>query len=135
MSIELYNQTISLCADIEKAMAISVQSDNPAEISHHISHLTPYLSNCSLLVSNAVEIFDKEKENAAIEAMENAKVYSAKQDIQKRWLEGRLSKYNALHTRAVSVEKNLRTSIEALRSLLSYNKELANLEKFGGGGR
>lgn len=84
-------------------------------------------------MSTATAVHSWAKGEAAAEAMDKEKVYSAKADVQRKWFSGRLAKYDAFYSRVETLEKALRQQIEGLRSLLSYNKEMANLEKFGGG--
>lgn len=140
MSIELspeqlkvYNATITLCLSIEKEMLTTVQPDNASEVQAQLANLLPYLSNCSVMMSTATAVHSWAKGEAAAEAMDKEKVYSAKADVQRKWFSGRLAKYDAFYSRVETLEKALRQQIEGLRSLLSYNKEMANLEKFGGG--
>lgn len=131
--IEKVNNIKKLCAEIAGAMATTVQPDNVMEVSAQLSNLLPYLSNLPLLKADATEIYDKAKGKAAIEALDNPKLLGAKQDIQKRWFEGQLFAENALYAQVESTEKNLRSQIEGLRTLVSLGKEQMNLEKYGGG--
>jgi len=140
MSIELskeqqgvYDRTFKLVLDIEKEMNTSVQPDNPHEIQQHMINLLPYLSNTPLMMATATAVYEWAKGQAALEAMENDRVYNAKAEIQRRWFSERLAKYEAFYVRVETLEKALRQQIEALRSLLSFSKEQMNLEKFGGG--
>ena len=128
------NNIKKLCAEIAGAMAVTVQPDNVHEVSQQLSNLLPYLSNLPLLKADVTELYDKAKGNAAIEALDNPKLLNAKQDIQKRWFEGQLAAENALFSQVESTEKNLRSQIEGLRTLVSLGKEQMNLERFGGGG-
>lgn len=131
--IEKINNIKKLCAEISGAMATTVQPDNVHEVAQQLSNLLPYLSNLPLLMADATEIYDTAKGNAAIEALANSTLLGAKQDIQKRWFEGKLAKENSLFALVESTEKNLRSQIEGLRTLISLGKEQMNYEKFGGG--
>ena len=130
---EVYNKTFNLVSEIEKELNTTVQPDNAPEVQQQLAQLLPYLSNTPLMMATATAVYEWAKGQAALEAMENDRVYNAKAEIQRRWFSERLARYSAFYVRVETLEKALRQQIEALRSLLSFNKEMANLEKFGGG--
>lgn len=138
MTIELneeqtrhYNNVIKLCCDIEKEMHTTIDPTMPEQVQDQLSKLLPYLSNLSNMVSVSTAIYDWARGMVADEIMKDAiKFEDMKSSVVTIFMQGRLAKYNALYARVESVSKNLRSSVEGLRSLLSYEKELANLNKF-----
>lgn len=131
---DLYNKVIKLCCDIEKEMHTSVDPTIPEQVQNQLSNLLPYLANLSDMVSVATAIYDWAKGKVADEIINNQTILDAKQGIQKNFIEGRLAKYNALYARVESVSKNLRSSVDGLRTLLSYEKELARIHQQQGVG-
>lgn len=128
---KLYNNVVALCCDIEKEMATTVDPTVPEQVQQQLSVLLPYLSNLSNMVSVATAVFDWAKGEVADEIMKNpVKFEDMKQSVISLFCQGRLAKYSALYERVESVSKNLRTSVEGLRSMLSYEKELVNMNKF-----
>lgn len=124
-----YNSVIKLCCDIEKEMHNTVEASDPVQIQNQLSNLLPYLSNLSDMVSIATAIYDWAKGKVADEIISNDSLMEAKQNILSNFIQGRLAKYNALYQRVESVSKNLRSSVDGLRSLLSYEKELARINQ------
>lgn len=121
---DIYNNVVKLCCDIEADMNTSIEASEPAQIEEQLSNLLPYLSNLSDMISKATAIYDWAKGEVAKEIIADAKLMDTKQNILNTFIQGRLAKYNALYKRVESVEKNLRSNIEGLRSMLSYEKEL-----------
>lgn len=136
MTIELneeqtkrYNGVIQLCCNIEKEMHVTVDPTIPEQVQQQLSNLLPYLSNLSDMVSISTAIYDWAKGKVADEIIGNSLLLEAKQGIQSNFIQGRLAKYNALYSRVESISKNLRSSVDGLRSLLSYEKELARINQ------
>lgn len=123
---EIYDQTIKLCCDIEKQLATSIEPSEPTQISAQLENLRPYLANCSTLISNATAIFDWARGRVMDDIISEDKLLDCKQEILKNYIAGKLARYSALYARCESLEKNLRSSVEGLRSMLSYQKELIN---------
>lgn len=133
MSIELnkeqkaiYDNTIALCCDIEKALATTIEPTEPTQISAQLENLRPYLANCSTLIGNATAIYDWARGRVMYDIISEDKLLDCKQEILKNYIAGKLARYSALYARCESLEKNLRSSVEGLRSMLSYQKELIN---------
>jgi hypothetical protein len=127
----LYNNVIKLCGDIEKEMKTTIDPTIPEQVQDQLSKLLPYLSNLSNMVSVATAIYDWARGRVADEIMKNPNRFDdAKASVVTLHVQGRLAKYNALYARVESVSKNLRSSVEGLRSMLSYEKELINMNKF-----
>lgn len=120
----IYNSIVRLCCDIEGEMQNTIESNNPVEVQEQLSNLLPYLANLSDMISKATAIYDWSKGEVVKEILTKDKLMEAKQNIISNYIQGRLAKYNALYQRVESVEKNLRSNIEGLRSILSYQKEL-----------
>lgn len=121
---KIYDLIVKLCCDIEGEMQSTIESNNPVEVQEQLSNLLPYLANLSDMISKATAIYDWSKGEVVKEILAKDKLMEAKQNIISNYIQGRLAKYNALYQRVESVEKNLRSNIEGLRSILSYQKEL-----------
>lgn len=121
---KIYDDTIRLCCDIEKALSTTIEPTEPTQISTQLENLRPYLANCSTLISNATAIYDWAKGKVMDDIIEQDKLLECKQEILKNYIAGKLARYSALYARCESLEKNLRSSIEGLRSMLSFQKEL-----------
>ena len=80
--------------------------------------------------ATATAIFDWAKGEVVQEVLNSPQLTEAKQTVVSHHIQGRLAKYNALYERVQSIEKNLRSSVEGLRSLLSYEKENIRENKF-----
>lgn len=124
---QIFDNVNNLCKEIEKAMGVTIEPTNPEEIKSALENLRPYLANCSTMTAQASGLYAMMKGELVEDIMLNEKVMQLKSDLQRKWIEGKLAKFSALYERAVSVEKNLRSSIEALRSQLSYEKENVKL--------
>ncbi len=129
---KLYNDTIKLCAEIESEMHNTIEPTNPEEVQLQMSKVIPYLSNLSKMQETATAIYSWGKGKVAEEIMfDRNKFDDIKSSVIALFIQGRLAKYNALYDRVESVSKNLRSSIEGLRTLLSYEKENIRENKFG----
>lgn len=117
-----YNDTIKLCCDIEKELHTTVDTNNGEEIAHQLESLRPFLANCPTLIANATELLESAKGQVADIIMNMDQ--DMKHEVMKQFISGKLAKFSALYARAESLEKNLRSSVEGLRSILSYQKEL-----------
>lgn len=136
MSVELtekqkpvYAEIMNYILEIEKEMVIEVDQTNGENIAYTLMRRINLLSTCPKMMSIATAIYDWAKGEAANEAMNSERILGAKQDIQRKWFDGKLAKWNALYVRAERSYKDLSLSIEGLRSLLSYEKNLANLTR------
>jgi len=123
----LYNEMMGYILAIETEMLIEVDQTNGENIAYTLMKRISLLATCARMMSTATAIYDWAKGEAAKEVLGHEQLLNAKQDIQRKWFDGRLSKWNALYVRAERSYKDLSLSIEGLRSLLSYEKNLANL--------
>ena len=124
---QVFDNVNRLCKEIEKAMSVTIEPTNPEEIKSALENLRPYLANCSTMTAQSSGLYAMMKGELVEDIMLNEKVLNLKSDLQRKWIEGKLAKFSSLYERTISVEKNLRSSIEALRSQLSYEKETVKL--------
>jgi hypothetical protein len=127
------NDLIRLIAEIEKEMAVNIDSDNGEMIAQQLANLVPYLANTSKIMESATAIYDWAKGQVADEAFLNPQVLNAKQQFQRAWMEGKLSEWNALYERSVEVCKSLDKAVMGLQTLLSFQKNLHRQSTFTGG--
>jgi len=126
---KVYDSTIKICCQIESEMSTTVDPTNPAEVEAQLGHIIPWLANLSTLVSNSNAIYDWAKGEVASEIISKPNLMEAKQDVLKNFIQGRLAKYSALYERVEALSKNLRSQVEGLRSILSYEKEQLNINR------
>lgn len=131
MSIELqdnqkqaHQELIGLIADIEKAMATTIDSTNSENVSYCLNERVALLSTCPRMMELATTIYNWAKGRAAEDALTNKNIYNAKQFIQIKYFNGKLAKWDGLYARAERCSKDLVHQIDGLRSILSYNKSL-----------
>lgn len=124
-----YDNIIRTCCDIEKDMSVTIDAGNAQAVEDQLANVTPWLANLSVIISDATEIYDWAKGRAADEAIGNDLLLNAKAEVQRRWFDGKLAKYNALYVRAENLSKNLRSQIDGLRSILSFEKEQLNVQR------
>ncbi len=126
---KVYDFTIKTCCQIEAEMHTPVDPTNPAEVEAQLGNIIPWLANLSVLVSNSNAIYDWAKGEVATEIISKPDLMEAKQDILKNYIQGKLAKYSALFERVEALSKNLRSQVEGLRSILSYEKEQLNINR------
>ena len=122
---KVYSDLIKLAGEIEGAMSVAVDSDEPAQIKCAIDNRLPYLANLPKMMEGAVAIHDWAKGEVAKEVLADERIYEAKQSVQIRYIEGRIAKYSGLYERIHTLNSTLKLSIEGLRSLLSYQKQFS----------
>ena len=122
---------IKLCLEIEKVMSISVEPTDPQQVQEHLANLIPYLSNLSFMISTATEIYDKAKGEIADEIFLYPNKYKdVKANVMSLFIQGKLANENSLFERVESLSKNLRSSVEGMRSIISFLKEEIRETKF-----
>ena len=121
---KIFDTCNKLCQEIEVAMKIPIDHANGNELKEGLEHLRPYLSNMPLLVAQSQGLWDTMKGEVVNDIIIEEKLLNLKSDLQRKWIEGKLAKFSSLVLRVESLEKNLRSSMEALISNLSYEKEL-----------
>lgn len=92
-------------------------------MSEHLQNLASFLSYTPRMVEISSAIYSWAKGQAAEEAMNNEVILAAKQNIQMKWIEGKIAKYGALYDKTERLKKSIDSAIDAYRSLLSYEKE------------
>lgn len=122
-----YKNLVRLCEEIETAMDATIDGSDPAQIQHELSNRIPYLSNISKMMETATAIYDWAKGEAVKIAMKDASIIELKAAPQRLWFDGQLAKYSGMYQRVERLSKTLPSSVEGLRSLLSYEKLIASL--------
>lgn len=92
-------------------------------MSEHLQTLISYSSYTPRLVEIANAVYGWAKGQTAIEAMEDPRVLSLGQNLQRKWIEGKLAAYEAIFQKTERLKKSLDSAIDGYRSLLSYEKE------------
>lgn len=131
MSIELspsqvpfLNELHDLIGKVEKETVISVDHTNGDEVAWHLMRRIELQHHTPRIMELATAIYNHCKGLAAAEAMSDERILSLKQDVQRKWFDGRLSKWDALYAKCERLCKDLANGIEGMRSLLSMEKEL-----------
>lgn len=124
-----YNSLLEMLETIDKEMRMEIDVTNGDEIAHHLMQRINLLSLSARIMELATLIYDWAKGTAAEEILLNENLLDAKQDIQRKIIEGKIAKWDALYTRADRTVKDLNLSIEGLRSCLSYEKNMATINQ------
>ena len=122
---------IKLCEEIESAMRTSIDPTDPQQIQEQLANIIPYLANLSFMISTATEIYDKAKGEIADEIFLYPNKYKdVKANVMSLFIQGKLANENSLFERVESLSKNLRSSVEGMRSIISFLKEEIRETKF-----
>lgn len=116
---------------IESEMNITIDQTNGEYLAHTLMKRVSLLSTCPRMMELATKIYNTAKGIAADEIICNEKLLNLKDNIQRKWFEGKLCEWDALYARAERTYKSLESSIEGIRSLLSYEKQLSNMNRYG----
>lgn len=122
--IPALNELNGLLAKIEKETAISVDHTTGDEVAFHLMRRIELQHHTPRIMELATMIYDHCKGMVAVEAMSEDRILNLKQDIQRKYFDGRLAKWNALYAKAERTCKDLNASMDGLRSILSREKEL-----------
>ena len=107
---------------IEKELNVSIDCTNGEEVNYHLNKLRELMHITGKLIENATLIYEQAKGDVAETILENDKILNTKQNIVSKFIEGKMSEHTALYARAERCYKMLDKNIEALRSILSFNK-------------
>lgn len=109
---------------IESRLNTVVDQTMGENIAFELNERTNLLSKTPVIMELATKIYDEAKGRLAEEIFFDEKKLKAKQQIQIMYIAGKLKEENALYVRAERCVRALDKSIEGLRSLLSYDKEM-----------
>ena len=121
--LKVYKELIEVCMKIESVLMQPIEPDDPSSVERQLAERISYLGYTSRMMEQAIGIYDHVK-GLAVDLILQSPVAEMKQSIQKNWFDGKLARYSALYARVENLVKDLRNSIEGLRSILSYEKEL-----------
>ena|ERR1035437_10049144 len=121
-----YNKLIRLVAEIEKVMATTVNADDANEVNYTLNERVVLLSTCPEIMELASMIYNTCKGVLADEMMINQKLLDSKQNIQRMYIDGKLSKWEGMFIRAERATKDLAKSIDGLITMLSFLKTKNN---------
>jgi len=119
-----YKKILNQVKIVEEALAKPISVNDPEALVIELGHRLERLADSAELLAGATLVYDYAKGKVAILVLEEASLTGAKQDILKLYIQGKLAKYNALYVRVEAAVKDLRNSIDGIRSLLSYEREL-----------
>lgn len=109
---------------IEKVLNTTVDQTNGENISYCLNEHRSLLATTPKMMEIATTIYNWAKGQAADAAMTNVRILDLKADVQRKWFDGQLAKWEGLYVRAERAHKDLDTSIKGLITLLSYDKSL-----------
>jgi hypothetical protein len=109
---------------VEEALAKPISVNNPEALVLELGIRLERLADSAELLAGATLLYDFAKGQVANLVLEEESLAGAKQEILKLYIQGKLAKYNALYIRVEAAVKDLRNSIDGIRSLLSYEREL-----------
>lgn len=121
------NELNSLISKIEKETGISVDHTTGDEIAYHLMRRIELQHHTPRIMELATIIYDHCKGMAATEVMSDERLLNLKADVQRKWFDGKLAKWNALYAKCERACKDLNSGIDGLRSILSREKELMRL--------
>jgi hypothetical protein len=119
-----YERVMAKCKAIEEILQIEVNPNSGDELNFELSKRLSLLGYASSMLAEATSVYDWAKGETANIIMRDNTFPQLKQEVLKLFIQGRLSTYSALYVRAENVIKDLRSSIEGIRTMLSYEKEL-----------
>lgn len=122
--LTIYNQLMDRVETIEKRLRIDVDQTNSENVLHELNFRQQMLSETGLIIEAATMIYDFMQGLAAEQLLLNEKAMAAPAAMRTNLIKGYLAKWSGLYERAIRSTKTLDKSIDGLRSMLSYNKQL-----------
>lgn len=122
--VNYYNKLLAQVKAVEEALAKPISVNDPEALVEELGERLERLADTSELLAGATLVYDYAKGKVATLVLEEASLTGAKQEVLKLYIQGKLAKYNALYIRVENAVKDLRNSIDGIRSLLSYEREL-----------
>lgn len=123
---KMKNELTDLVEKIEKQLRLEVDQTNGENLAFELNTRNQLLCETSHMMELATKIYDEAKGRVAEEIMFDEKKLNAKQQILLLYIAGKLKEENALYVRCERAVKALDKSIEGLRSLLSYDKQMTS---------
>lgn len=111
---------------IEKQLRLEVDQTNGENLAFELNTRNQLLCETPHMMELASKIYDEAKGRVAEEIMFDEKKLNAKQQILLLYIAGKLKEENALYVRCERAVRALDKSIEGLRSLLSYDKQMTS---------
>ena len=121
------NELNRLIGLIEKETSIAIDHTNGDEVAWHLMRRIELQQHTPRIMELAVTIYDHCKGMAATEVMGEERLLNLKADVQRKWFDGKLAKWNGLFHKAERACKDLNSGIDGLRSILSREKEMMRL--------
>ena len=123
----LYKILLEQILYIEKELLEPIDNTEDVCVQQRLAKRTEMLGVTAKMLEFATIIYEEAKGEMAEVVLDNDKILNAKQDIQRKYFEGKLAEHSALWVRTERVVKSLDKSIEGLRSISSFNKSTINL--------
>ena len=113
---------------IESVVSEKIDHENAEIISEEITRRMSLCGNNPRIMELAKGIHSAARGQVAGLIMSDPKALNAKADIQRLYIAGLMAPYDALYERAEKSCKILEQSIEGMRTILSYRRELIKRE-------
>jgi hypothetical protein len=117
---KLHKMTSAINAEV----SVPIDATNGEEIAYRLTRRIELLQYTPGIMELATVIYDHCKGLCAEEVMNDERLLNLKADVQRKWFDGRLAKWNGLYALAERTCKDLNSGIDGLRSVLSREKEL-----------
>lgn len=116
--------------DIEDLMEIHIDHQNIEQVAEHLAATANLLHITGRLLEIATRIYDYSKGVAAYQVAKNVETKGITTTLQVKIIEGLISNHSALYARTDRTVKSVTIYLEALRSILSKNKEQQKQEAY-----
>ena len=125
----VYKELLETCNKIEAILIQPIEPDDPASVERQLADRIMYLGYTARMMEIATAVYDYAKGMAADMALTNDNLMEAKQDIQRKWMEGRLARYSAMYAKVETLVKDLRNSCNGLITIISFEKSKMQNER------
>ena len=119
-----YRELMEAILMIEKELLITIDQTNSENVLYCLNNRAQMLTFTSKMVEDATFIYETAKGEVAELIIVDDKLLNVKQGILSKFIEGKMAEHTALYARAERCWKMLDKNIQALVSVLSFNKEL-----------
>lgn len=110
--------------DLEEILQRTVDSSKPHQVEQQIADLLPYVGKMPQLVGLAKWIHGEALKQVAASVIKDPELLKLKDNIQRQYINGEMSRYNALYEKITTMKSAVDKSIDGLRSILSFEKSL-----------
>lgn len=117
---------------IENAIGIEIETTEGEAIAMCLNHRQNLLSTTPRMMEISTAILNWSMGEVAKEILNDDRMLDAKERVIKAYMSGRIGKWEALFKRAERCNAALVHSIDALRSLLSRDKEIVRMNSMNG---